>query len=83
MRQSLQNVQIEVTSGRPWPGITFSLESDEGKAILGTPTGLGVAKLLLDHRDLLGRKETESISYFTDGARYNVFSLAFHIVDIQ
>ncbi|KAL8767900.1 MAG: hypothetical protein Q9209_005686 [Squamulea sp. 1 TL-2023] len=40
----------------PWPGQTYDMRSDDGKALLGTVHGLGVAWLIIDHSDVLGRK---------------------------
>ncbi|RYN55588.1 hypothetical protein AA0114_g3153 [Alternaria tenuissima] len=36
-----------------WPGITFDIQSEEGKAILGTPHGSGVAWMLIQHSKAL------------------------------
>ncbi|KAL8929290.1 MAG: hypothetical protein Q9208_001373 [Pyrenodesmia sp. 3 TL-2023] len=40
----------------PWPGKTFDMRTDAGKALLGTPHGIGIAYLIADHSDVLGRK---------------------------
>ncbi|KAL8996609.1 MAG: hypothetical protein Q9188_006532 [Gyalolechia gomerana] len=40
----------------PWPGRTFDMRTDDGKALLGTPHGIGIAYLIADHSDVLGRK---------------------------
>ncbi|KAH7079617.1 hypothetical protein FB567DRAFT_533015 [Paraphoma chrysanthemicola] len=37
-----------------WPGVTFDIESEEGRAILGTPHGAGVAWMLIQRREELG-----------------------------
>ncbi|KAL8933745.1 MAG: hypothetical protein Q9216_006228, partial [Gyalolechia sp. 2 TL-2023] len=37
--------------------ITFDMGSDEGKALLGSPTGIAVAWLLIHHAGVLGRRE--------------------------
>jgi hypothetical protein len=47
-----------------WPGVEFSMTSDEGKAILGTPNGGGVAWFLVDHKKELGVKTVESVTVF-------------------
>ncbi|KAL8722325.1 MAG: hypothetical protein Q9225_001173 [Loekoesia sp. 1 TL-2023] len=51
---------IERTDGKvldlPWPGHGYDMRTDSGKALLGSPHGIGVAYLLRDHRDMLGRK---------------------------
>jgi hypothetical protein len=33
-----------------WPGVEFSMDTDEGKAILSSPNGAGVAYLLFTHK---------------------------------
>ncbi|KAL9026551.1 MAG: hypothetical protein Q9196_004803 [Gyalolechia fulgens] len=40
----------------PWPGRTFDMRTDDGKALLGTPHGIGIACLIADYSDVLGRK---------------------------
>ncbi|KAL8728780.1 MAG: hypothetical protein Q9166_005158 [cf. Caloplaca sp. 2 TL-2023] len=40
----------------PWPGRTYDMRTNDGKALLGTPYGVGIAYLLKDHSDVLGRK---------------------------
>lgn len=40
----------------PWPGHTYDMRTDDGKALLGTPHGIGVAYLIRDHSNVLGRK---------------------------
>ncbi|KAL8707078.1 MAG: hypothetical protein Q9225_007835 [Loekoesia sp. 1 TL-2023] len=40
----------------PWPGHTYDMRTDGGKALLGTPNGIGVAYLIKDHSDVLGRR---------------------------
>ena len=42
-----------------WPGLTFSIESDEGLALLGTPNGRGVAWLLKQHEELSGKRASK------------------------
>lgn len=83
VHESLMNVRTTAVTTFPWPGIVFPIESDEGKAILGTPLGKGVARLLIHHRGLLGHKGIKSITYFTDRNHSNDFSLAFEIVDVN
>ncbi|KAI4190528.1 MAG: hypothetical protein LQ346_004904 [Caloplaca aetnensis] len=38
------------TNFLPWPGQLYDLQSDEGKALLATPHGVGLAYMLADHR---------------------------------
>lgn len=53
----------------PWPGMKFGLESDEGKALLASPNGVGTFWLLLDRAAKLGRRKLE-VTIFSekDGA---------------
>ena len=44
-----------------WPGVTISMSTEEGRAILGTPNGAGVAFLLATHKVQLGQKTVESV----------------------
>lgn len=39
-----------------WPGYTYGVDSDEGQALLGTPHGVGVAWLLIDRVEKLGKR---------------------------
>jgi len=43
------------------------MESEEGKALLGTPNGRGVAWLLVQHRARLGRKTVGGVRVWVDG----------------
>ncbi|KAK3078934.1 hypothetical protein LTS18_006252, partial [Coniosporium uncinatum] len=43
------------------------VESEEGKALLGTPNGRGVAWLLVQHRRQLGRKTVAGVRVWVDG----------------
>ncbi len=47
-----------------WPGLGFLLGTDEYKAMLGTPHGKGMVRLVVDHPDELGSKGIESITLF-------------------
>ncbi|KAL8992731.1 MAG: hypothetical protein Q9169_006883 [Polycauliona sp. 2 TL-2023] len=40
----------------PWPGHTYDMNSEDGLALLATAHGQGVAYLIADHNDVLGRK---------------------------
>jgi hypothetical protein len=51
---------------RKWPGDTFDMTTEEGRAILGTPNGIGVAYLLSQHQKQLGRKTITSVQVFDD-----------------
>ncbi|KAK4542065.1 hypothetical protein LTR36_007096 [Oleoguttula mirabilis] len=54
------------TGPPPWPGKKYSMDSEEGKALLGTPNGNGVAWILFSHRAQLGWKTIESVQLFDD-----------------
>ena len=45
-------------------GITWDVETEEAKALLGTPNGSGVAWLLAQHKRELGHKVVESVTLF-------------------
>lgn len=40
-----------------FPGLEFGMDSDEGRALLGTANGIGTARLLIDHASELGRRD--------------------------
>ncbi|KAL8662684.1 MAG: hypothetical protein Q9202_004468 [Teloschistes flavicans] len=41
----------------PWPGVTLDVaEEEEGKALLGTPNGVGTAWLYMDHYRQMGKR---------------------------
>lgn len=39
-----------------WPGVTFTMNDNEGKALLSTPLGSGLAWLLIQHKAEYGLK---------------------------
>lgn len=47
-----------------WPGMTFPIDSEDGKAILGTLNGAGVAWLLAQHKKELGNLAIEKVTVF-------------------
>ena len=49
-----------------WPGKTFSKGSDQFAALMVTPSGQGIAWLLLTHRDQFGWKSVESVNFWSD-----------------
>ena len=57
---------------KEWPagesqieGQTFSAESEQGKALVGTPHGYSIYLLLLQHWEKLGGKTIDTITVFT------------------
>ncbi|KAH3998737.1 hypothetical protein HBI38_094300 [Parastagonospora nodorum] len=47
-----------------YPGETFDIDSEEGKAILGTPNGVGVAWLLIQRKRELGHETIKDVTVF-------------------
>jgi hypothetical protein len=47
-----------------WPGITIDVDSEDGKALLGTPNGSGVAWLLIQHKanSQVGHKSVKKVT---------------------
>ena len=50
-----------------WPGITISTSTDDGKALLGCPSGFGPAYFLAEHRASLGRKKITEVQFWKVG----------------
>jgi hypothetical protein len=63
-----------------WPGVTFTMESDEGNGLLGTPNGSGVAWLLAQHKKELGHKTVERVRLWYE---FKAANLLFHINDVE
>ncbi|KAM0702274.1 hypothetical protein Q7P35_011184 [Cladosporium inversicolor] len=62
-----------------FPGRTYTMTSDIGKALLGTPNGNGVAHFLTSHIPQLGRKTITKVQLFgTDP----FFNMLFTITDL-
>ena len=66
-----------------WPGVEFSMETEEGRAILSSPNGSGVAYLLLTHKRQLCRKTISKVTVFADDGKKQPRppSLIYHVVD--
>lgn len=60
-------------------GVKFTIDTEEGQALLGTAHGKSVARWVLHHRDSLGRKKVASVHYFRTTEL--MFNLAWEIVD--
>ncbi|KAI4091313.1 MAG: hypothetical protein LQ344_004172 [Seirophora lacunosa] len=43
-------------NARPYPGLEFGMDTEEGRTLLGTPNGIGVAWILMEHWKDLGRR---------------------------
>ncbi|KAF1932409.1 uncharacterized protein M421DRAFT_403266 [Didymella exigua CBS 183.55] len=52
IKRALKKVNVDEVEG--WPGTDFDTTTDAGKALLGSPNGLGAAYFLLQHHKQLG-----------------------------
>ncbi|KAL8860948.1 MAG: hypothetical protein Q9178_002703 [Gyalolechia marmorata] len=50
----------------PFPGLEFGMDSDEGRALLGTPNGIGTARLLIDRASELGRRDIRFHIFYSE-----------------
>ncbi|KAL8680957.1 MAG: hypothetical protein Q9186_002857 [Xanthomendoza sp. 1 TL-2023] len=50
---TVENIDLRLD----WPGLVFTMEQDEGLALLATPHGQGVAYLIRDHSDQMQTKK--------------------------
>ncbi|KAL8681438.1 MAG: hypothetical protein Q9186_002443 [Xanthomendoza sp. 1 TL-2023] len=41
----------------PFPGLVFNMDTEPGRALLGTPNGIGAARLLIDRASTLGKRD--------------------------
>ncbi|GAB1210761.1 hypothetical protein APSETT445_009559 [Aspergillus pseudonomiae] len=55
-----------------WPGKSYDMSTDDGKAILGTPNGAGVARFLMDHKPELGVKAPSKVTLFKTTGHTNL-----------
>jgi hypothetical protein len=78
--RALQQSKKELSA---WPGVEYSMETGEGKAILSSPNGAGVAYLLFTHKRKLGRKTISKVTVFADDGKMQSRppSLIYHVVD--
>lgn len=60
--------------------MTFNATSLEGQALIGTPNGIGVAYLFIQHKRKLGHKMISAVTIFHPKG-YG-WMLLFHIVDV-
>ncbi|KAJ5984854.1 hypothetical protein N7522_012050 [Penicillium canescens] len=69
---------------KEWPGTTFSMESDEGKALLRTPNGVGLAYMLI-HKPELGVKVPTQVRVFKTTNKSGIVEkhLLFYIGDYK
>jgi hypothetical protein len=62
-----------------WPGVAYDAESEEGRALLGTPNGSGVAFMLIQHKEQLGRKKIGKVTVFR---KVRAVMILFHVIDV-
>ncbi|KAL8767558.1 MAG: hypothetical protein Q9209_005975 [Squamulea sp. 1 TL-2023] len=60
----------------PWPGISYGLNTDEGKALLGTPNGVAIAWMLIDRYRELGKREVRVRIWTVEGSRQMLWDMA-------
>ena len=61
MSKALENVGAKISQ---WPGQDFGRSTKAFKALLGSPNGSGVAWLLINHKEQLGKKTVWKITVF-------------------
>ncbi|KAF2794315.1 hypothetical protein K505DRAFT_361196 [Melanomma pulvis-pyrius CBS 109.77] len=59
--KALSNTNSEIGN---WPGASFNMDTPEGKALLGTPNGVGVGYMLAQHKAQLGKKTISKVDVF-------------------
>ncbi|KAF2675742.1 hypothetical protein K458DRAFT_492907 [Lentithecium fluviatile CBS 122367] len=60
--------------GKRWPGEEFSMDTDEGKALLGSPNGWSAGYFLMQHKEQLGgNKYTDKVQVFFVSLPWVVF----------
>jgi hypothetical protein len=63
-RAVAEHIMVSKTDEGRWPAwgdASWSMGSDEAKALLGTPNGAGVAWLLAQHKEQLGHKTIRKV----------------------
>ncbi|KAL8819603.1 MAG: hypothetical protein Q9223_001998 [Gallowayella weberi] len=53
----------------PFPGLVFTMDTQEGRALLGTPNGIGVAHLLIDRASTLGKRDLRIHIFYANDPR--------------
>lgn len=69
------------TLNLPWPGHLLDLRSDRGRALLATPHGVGLAWMIADHSNVIGRK-FPVVCYFTGlgSPPFSVFAIEYFMI---
>ncbi|KAI4279924.1 MAG: hypothetical protein L6R38_004864 [Xanthoria sp. 2 TBL-2021] len=71
----LQTAYKTNTPNVAWPGFLASVNSDEGKALLATPNGVGVAWLMIERAAALGRRRPVVRIWNANGFRCMLWDL--------
>ncbi|KAL8978975.1 MAG: hypothetical protein Q9177_006257 [Variospora cf. flavescens] len=53
-----------------FPGLEFGMDTDDRKTLLGTPNGIGTARLLIDHARQLGKRELKVNIFRLENGQY-------------
>jgi hypothetical protein len=85
LRQKLNRKTLWVPT---WPGVDFDIDSEEAKALLGTPNGSGITWLLAQHKEELGCKTVEKVTLWYSPSvsrsdKEGIPSLLFHLKDVE
>lgn len=67
--------EYEATESLPFPGVDFGMDTDEGKALLGTPNGVGIAWLMINHKDFFAGKTVQSVKMYSDSGPSLLFKI--------
>ena len=62
LNQALQNANV--APPRPWPGQEFSMSTEEGKALLGSPNGIAIGWMLVDRQTTFPGKTVTKVTVF-------------------
>ncbi|KAL1603492.1 hypothetical protein SLS60_005079 [Paraconiothyrium brasiliense] len=72
-----------------WPGATWSMESDEGKALLGSPNAISFGYFLISHKKELGNKKITKVQVFLGDEKRDVADekthpeMLFYVEDVK
>ncbi|KAJ4993438.1 hypothetical protein SVAN01_00986 [Stagonosporopsis vannaccii] len=67
-----------------WPGVTFSMDSEQGVAMLGSPNGIAVGYFLAQHKTQLGgNKYVTDVQIFLNEDNDDEPYMIFHVADVQ
>lgn len=79
--RALRNVHVNTL--KLWPGTSFSAETEEGKALIGSPIGATIAHMLLSHKAELGIKHITKVTICTGDNPFKEMHIFFTIADVK